>query len=111
MVQFKEAISKLITHSDSARNNSFQALKRAVRGEYDRAEEALITAKQELVEAHSMHTNLIKIKPIKETSEISLLLTHVQDHLMTSIMAKDLIGEIVKNQKEIASLKKLIVNK
>lgn len=57
--------------------------------------EKLTIAKEEALKAHRVQTQLIQGEAKGERAALNLLLIHAQDHLMTSILAKDLIEEIL----------------
>lgn len=94
-------IFHLITNSGEARSHVFEALEWAKKGDFIRAEECLEAADGELMEAHRVQTKLIQQEAAGESVEISLLMVHAQDHLMTSILAKDLIEQMVGMQQQI----------
>ncbi|WP_055665344.1 PTS lactose/cellobiose transporter subunit IIA [Desnuesiella massiliensis] len=101
----EEIIFQLISFSGSARSYVFEALKNAKEGNYTKSEENLAAAKKELLEAHKIQTNLIQEEAAGNSMEVKLLMVHAQDHLMTSILAKDLIFQMVEMQREINVLK------
>ena len=86
---------EIILHSGNARSEAFQALKLAKEGKIEEAKEALKVAKEESLKAHKVQTNLIHEEARGNKAEIGLLLVHAQDHLMTSMLAKDLIEEMI----------------
>ncbi len=55
-----------------------------------------------------MQTSLIHKEARGEKIEINLLLVHAQDHLMNTLLAKDLVKSMIKMQKEINELKEKI---
>lgn len=98
---------ELISNSGSARSYTFEALDLARKGKTKEANEKMDIAKEEILKAHKMQTQLIQKEANGNKIEINILLVHAQDHLMSSILAKDLIEELISMQKEINDLKKL----
>jgi PTS system cellobiose-specific IIA component len=62
-------------------------------------------AKEGLIAAHKVQTELIQQESSGDKLELSLLMVHAQDHLMTSMLAKDLIEKMIYMQNEINELK------
>ena len=57
---------------------------------------------EEMLKAHSIQTDLIVKEAGGESIEVGLIMVHSQDHLMTSMLAQELIIEMIqmyKNQK------------
>ena len=64
-------------------------------------------AKEKSIDAHDVQTQLITSEINGEKTETSLLMVHAQDHLMTSILARDLIEEMIGMLKEQSEAKAL----
>lgn len=96
---------ELISNSGSARSYAFEALNFAKKGKMEEAKEKMSIANKEILKAHNAQTKLIQNEASGEKIEMNILLTHAQDHLMTSMLAKDLIEEMIDMQEEINDLK------
>jgi len=105
MGEIEQAIFQLITASGSARSCAFEALEAAKNNEFEKAVRQIETAKKEILEAHRVQTSLIQKESRGEYTKVNLLMVHAQDHLMTSMLAKDLIEKMIDMQKEINDLK------
>jgi cellobiose-specific phosphotransferase system component IIA len=99
-------IFQLIINSGDAKSTAFEALIAAQKGDMDTAHSYICTAKEGLIAAHKIQTELIQKESGGEKQELSLLMVHAQDHLMTSILAKDIIERMICMQDEINELKK-----
>jgi len=104
----EQVIFKLISFSGEARSNLYEAYELVMNGEYEKAEECLKQADKTILEAHSVQTNLIQKEAQGIHTDITLLMVHAQDHLMNTLLSKDLITNMIHMQKEINELKKLI---
>ncbi|MGM9986759.1 MAG: PTS lactose/cellobiose transporter subunit IIA [Bacillaceae bacterium] len=93
-------IMNLILHSGNARSFAMQAMQAAREGEFTQADELLEQSANELLEAHRSQTELIQGEARGEVTNISMLLIHAQDHLMTAMTLKDLAIEIVDLRKK-----------
>lgn len=97
---------QIIVHSGDARSSAFKALEYAKNGDFAEAEACLNEAKEKSLAAHKAQTELLQKEASGNNITISLLMVHAQDHLMTSILARDLILEmieLVKMNKELKS--------
>lgn len=97
----------LIANSGDARSFSFQALAKAKKGLYEEAEELMKQAEHASLIAHKSQTELLISEASGKQTQLSILLVHAQDHLMTSLLAKELIKEIIvlhrgKQDKEVS---------
>lgn len=91
----EEIIMNLIMHSGEARSYAMEAMELGKSGNIEGARELIEKSAQELGEAHHSQTNLIQNEAGGNKTELSLLLVHAQDHLMTTMTLKDLANEII----------------
>lgn len=92
----EEIIMNLIIFSGDARSYSMEAIQLAKEGKIEEAKELLGKAGEQLGEAHHSQTTLIQNEAAGNKAEVSLLLVHAQDHLMTTITLKDMAAEFVE---------------
>lgn len=92
----EEIIMNLIIFSGDARSYSMEAIQLAKEGKIQEAKELLGKAGEQLGEAHHSQTTLIQNEAAGNKAEVSLLLVHAQDHLMTTITLKDMATEFVE---------------
>ena len=91
----EEIIMNLILHSGEVRSYSMEAIQAAKRGNIEEAKELIEKADKEQVESHKVQTSLIQNEAAGNKAEVSLLLVHAQDYLMTSMTLKDLAVELI----------------
>ena len=96
----EEIVLSIIMHSGEARSYSMEAITLAKRGDFKKSRELIRMADEELGYAHSSQTSLIQGETANDQIDFSLLLVHAQDHLMTSMLAIELIQEIIILHKE-----------
>lgn len=106
----EEIVFTIISHSGSAKSMCFEALRSARNGDFERAEELLKEAKEELYETHDIQNSMIQKEACGERQEVTLLLMHAEDHLMNSMLAKDLIEEMVEMYKENKKYREMLLN-
>lgn len=100
MEELETIIFDLIVHSGNARGSLFEALECAENKKYDEIDNLLNKAKKEMNIAHNIQTQLIQDN-LAGKGEISLLLIHAQDQLMTVMSEQALIERLIKMQKQI----------
>lgn len=91
----------IIANSGDARSFAFQALQKAKDGDFDTAEELLAKADEAESVAHKAQTEMLFKEANGDKQELNVLLIHAQDHLMTSMLAAELIKEIISLYKKI----------
>lgn len=106
MSKAEESIFFIISNSGSARSHVFEALRESRKGNFDNAISLLETADDELKKAHSVQTVLLQEEAAGDMKDVSLLMVHAQDHLMTSMLARDFSDEILALSRELFNIKK-----
>lgn len=99
----------LIAHAGDARTLAFQALHHAKRNDFESAKQFMEISKQAALKAHQAQTDLLVAEANGKTPEINVLLIHSQDHLMTSLLAQEMIEEMIEmieTFEKIASMRK-----
>lgn len=92
----EQIIFNVIVHAGNARGKAFEALETAKNGNFDKSSELLNEASEEIQKAHDIQNGLISKEANGEGMDMTLLLAHAEDHLMTAILAKDLITEMIE---------------
>ena len=98
--ELEEIAMMIIANSGAARSAAFEALQKAKQGEFEESDTLLESAEKSLQEAHEAHRRLLQMDAKGEVTSVSILLCHAQDHLMGSVLAGDLIKEIILLYKE-----------
>lgn len=100
--QNSEMVSfSLIAHAGTARSMAYEALKAAKQNDFTHAEELLKQADSSILEAHHIQTSLLNKEARGEHTKVDVILVHAQDHLMTAILAKELLAEMVELYKKL----------
>lgn len=85
----------IIANSGDARSFAFGALEAAKAGNFEEADELMKKSEASSTIAHKAQTELLFKEANGEKNEVNVLLVHSQDHLMTSMLAQELIKEII----------------
>lgn len=86
---------EIIANAGDAKSLAFEALEAAKAGNFDEADELLKKSNEAAVKAHHVQTDLLCREANGEKAEVDILLVHSQDHLMTSMLAVELIKELI----------------
>ncbi|RYJ11790.1 PTS N,N'-diacetylchitobiose transporter subunit IIA [Rahnella variigena] len=97
----EEVVMGLIINSGQARSLAYSALKKAKEGDFEQARAVMTQSRMALNEAHLIQTKLIEEDQGEGKTKVSLVLVHAQDHLMTSMLARELIAELIELHEKI----------
>ncbi|WP_026692936.1 PTS lactose/cellobiose transporter subunit IIA [Peribacillus kribbensis] len=96
MTESEEIVFQVILNGGNGKSCAMEAIAAAKQGDFSEARAKLKEAGNALNEAHHIQTSLIQNEVRGEKTEVSLLMVHAQDHLMTAITVKDLASEFVE---------------
>lgn len=100
-MEIEEIAMELVGNAGESKSLAFEALNAAKKGDYEEAEKKLKESKEKMLRAHHIQTELICKEADGEKVELGLIMVHAQDHLMTAILARDLITEMIEVYKKI----------
>lgn len=92
---------EIVAHSGDARTHYLEALKLAENKEFDKAEDEIELANESILKAHKCQTSLLVKEAQGEELPFSVTFIHGQDHLMTTMLLKDLIHRMINLYKKI----------
>lgn len=95
MLDLEEAVMEIIVNAGQARSLCFEALHAARAGDIPHARTLLQEADGFSRQAHQMQTKLIEQDAGEGRQPMTLIMVHAQDHLMTSLLARELSEEII----------------
>lgn len=90
-----EAIMGLIMYGGEAKGKAIEAIHEAKGGNIEEAKLLIKDAYNSLNVAHNSQTELLKQEASGNAVELSLLMVHGQDHLMTAIAFIDMAREVI----------------
>ena len=94
-MELEEQVMGIIINAGQSRRLCYEALSCAKAGDFAAADEKMKEAAHFAREAHRVQTQLIEADEGEGKTKMTLVMVHAQDHLMTSILAKELIGELI----------------
>lgn len=86
---------EIIAHAGDSRSFAFQALAEAKKGNFKVADELMKKSEESENQAHHAQTELLVNEMNGNHTDVDVLLVHSQDHLMTSMLARELIQELI----------------
>lgn len=101
-MDLEEQVMGIIINSGEARSCAYQALALAKNGEFEFADVKMEEARQAANAAHLVQTQLIEADMGEGKTTMTLIMVHAQDHLMTSMLARELIKELIELHKKMA---------
>lgn len=94
--KLQEIAMTVIANAGQARSDAFEAVQKAKKEDFPKAEECLKRAKDNALCAHKAHTELLTMDARGELEGLDILLTHAQDHFMMADLALDMAKELVE---------------
>ncbi len=85
----------IIANAGDARSFAFEALAAAKEGNFEEADELMKKSEDAVTLAHKAQTELLFGEANGEKHTVDVLLVHSQDHLMTAMLAQELIKELI----------------
>lgn len=98
-----EAIMGLIMYGGDAKGKAVEAIRRAKVGDFSEAHHLIKQANDALNIAHRSQTEFLTQEASGDRVELSLLLIHGQDHLMTALTFIDMAKEVIALYEKIDS--------
>lgn len=87
---------EIVAYSGEARSTMLEALKQARNGRFENIDALLSQADESLHKAHASQTQILALEAGGEAMDMGFIFIHGQDHLMTSVLLRDLIEDLVR---------------
>ncbi len=95
-MDMESTVMELIINAGEARSYAMQALRAAKQGNWDLVDEQLTEASAASKRAHDVQTMLIGMDEGCGKIPVNLVMVHAQDHIMTSMLAREMIEELIE---------------
>lgn len=95
---------QMITAAGEAKSNYMEALLEAKEKNFERAEELMKEGEKSFVQVHDAHAGLVQRECAGEKVEVSLLMAHVEDQMMSVEVIKILVIELYEIYKKLDKL-------
>lgn len=87
---------EIVAYAGDARSKFLEALKAAEAGDFAKADALVEEANGCIAEAHHAQTSLLTKEAAGEDLAYSVTMMHGQDHLMTTILLKDMMHHLIE---------------
>lgn len=87
---------EIVSYSGDARSKLLTLLKEIRSGNFDNVESVLKNADELLSKAHESQTQMLAKEANGEDMELGFIFIHGQDHLMTTLLLRDIIVDMVE---------------
>ncbi len=106
----EDFLMMLLTLAGMGESASKEAMIFARKGDFIKAKALIKVAEESFKKVHKVQTSLISFDEGAGKVPMTLILTHIQDHIMTGMLAKEMAEEFICLREEILELKYLILN-
>ncbi|MFI3888192.1 PTS lactose/cellobiose transporter subunit IIA [Streptococcus parauberis] len=86
---------EIVAYAGEARSKFLEALNKAENNDFEVAEGLIEEANKVLTIAHNKQTDMLAKEASGEDISMGLIMMHGQDHLMTTVLLKDLIKHLI----------------
>lgn len=87
---------EIISTAGTAKSMLMEALREAKEGNIETAEDLVTQAEEMLLQSHHVQTELLQAEARGEQNDIGFISVHAQDHLMTTMLLKDMMAYIIE---------------
>ncbi|EPD8658698.1 PTS lactose/cellobiose transporter subunit IIA [Yersinia enterocolitica] len=94
-MELEEQVMGIIINAGQSRSLCYEALRNAKENNFADADDKMKEAEYYAKQAHLVQTKLIEADEGEGKTKMTLVMVHAQDHLMTSILAKELVTELI----------------
>lgn len=91
---------EIVAYAGEARSTLLQALKEAKSGNFENTDNLIEKANESILKAHKAQTEMLAKEAGGESVEIGFIMVHGQDHLMTTMLLRDIIENLIDVYRE-----------
>jgi len=92
--ELEATVMELIINAGESKSCAMEALNAAKAGKWDQVDDLLAQSLAASKKAHKVQTALIGMDE-GEGKVVNLIMVHAQDHIMTAMLAKEMIEELI----------------
>ena len=93
--ELEAAVMELIINAGESKSCAMEALNAAKAGKWDDVDSLMASSLAASKAAHKVQTALIGMDEGEGKVPVNLIMVHAQDHIMTAMLAKDMIEEFI----------------
>ncbi len=96
---------QIISNAGMAKSSFIAAIRSAQNGNYEEAEKQMKEGSDSLINGHAVHAGLIQNEAAGTPTQLSLLLIHAEDQMMSAELTELMAQTLIAQQKQIQELK------
>lgn len=100
-MDLESTVMELIINAGESKSLAMQALASAKQGKWDEVDDLLNQSTAAAKRAHGVQTELIGMDEGQGKVPVNLIMVHAQDHIMTSMLARELIEELINIHRQL----------
>lgn len=100
-MDLEATVMELIINAGESKSLAMQALQSAKQAKWNEVDDLLTQSTEAAKRAHSVQTELIGLDEGQGKVPVNLIMVHAQDHIMTSMLARELIEELINLHRKI----------
>jgi len=93
--ELEATVMELIINAGESKSYAMEALNAAKAGRWEDVDNLLASSLAASKAAHKVQTALIGMDEGEGKVPVNLIMVHAQDHIMTAMLAKDMIEELI----------------
>lgn len=94
-MDLESTVMELIINAGESKSCAMQALYCAKQEKWDQVDDLLAQSTEASKRAHTVQTELIGMDEGEGKVPVNLIMVHAQDHIMTAMLARELIEELI----------------
>lgn len=91
---------EIVAYAGDARSSLMELLKEVRSGKFDNVEAKLKDADENLSLAHNAQTKMLAEEASGKSMDLGIIFIHGQDHLMTTLLLRDLVQDFIELYKK-----------
>ncbi|MDH6366946.1 MULTISPECIES: PTS lactose/cellobiose transporter subunit IIA [unclassified Breznakia] len=91
---------EIVAYAGDARSSLLELLKEVRKGNFENVDERLQEADENLNLAHQAQTKILAEEAAGQEMELGFIFIHSQDHLMTTILLRDIVTDFIELYKQ-----------
>lgn len=95
---------KIISSAGVAKSSYIKAMQCAKKGDFEKSSDLMKEGKNQFIEAHKVHSELINKEVTKGSVEVNLLLVHAEDQLISTQTCRMIAEEVIECYERIIEL-------
>ncbi|ACT05926.1 phosphotransferase system PTS lactose/cellobiose-specific IIA subunit [Dickeya chrysanthemi Ech1591] len=100
-MDMESTVMELIINAGEARSCAMQALRAAKQGDWAEVDAQLAESFAASKRAHDVQTMLIGMDEGCGKIPVNLVMVHAQDHIMTSMLAREMVEELISIHRQL----------